>query len=63
MLCVALICRWSRLDGTHCALRPDNRSVMSLGATRGLLRHYWVLAKFLITAIASVILFMCTQRH
>lgn len=35
--------------------------VMSLGTTWGLFRHYWVLAKFLITIVASVILFIYTQ--
>ncbi len=35
--------------------------VMSLGTTWGLFRHYWVLAKFLITVVASIILFIYTQ--
>lgn len=35
--------------------------VMSLGTSWGLVRHYWVLAKLLITVLASVILFMYTQ--
>lgn len=35
--------------------------VMSLGTTWGLFRHYWVLAKFLITVVASVILFIYTK--
>jgi hypothetical protein len=35
--------------------------VMSLGTAWGLFRHYWVLAKFLITVIAALILFGFTQ--
>ena len=35
--------------------------IMSLGTTWGLFRHYWVLAKFVITVVSAVILFMYTQ--
>jgi uncharacterized membrane protein len=35
--------------------------VMSLGTTWGLFRHYWVVIKFVITIVSSVILFMYTQ--
>jgi hypothetical protein len=35
--------------------------VMSLGTPWGLLRHYWVLVKFLITIASAFILFMYTQ--
>jgi uncharacterized membrane protein len=35
--------------------------VMSLGTSWGLFRHYWVLVKFLITLISSLILFGFTQ--
>lgn len=35
--------------------------IMSLGTTWGLFRHYWVLVKFVITIVATVILFMYTQ--
>ena len=35
--------------------------VMSLGTPWGLFRHYWVLVKFLITLIATLILFGFTQ--
>jgi hypothetical protein len=35
--------------------------VISLGTAWGLLRHYWVLVKFLITVIAALILFGFTQ--
>ncbi len=35
--------------------------LQSLGTKRGLLRHYWVLAKLLINAVGSVILLMYTQ--
>ena len=35
--------------------------IMSLGTAWGLFRHYWVLAKFLITVIAALILFGFTQ--
>jgi uncharacterized membrane protein len=35
--------------------------IMSLGTTWGLFRHYWVVIKFVITVVSSVILFMYTQ--
>jgi uncharacterized membrane protein len=35
--------------------------IMSLGTPWGLFRHYWVLVKFLITVVASLILFGFTQ--
>lgn len=35
--------------------------VMSLGTEWGLFRHYWVLAKFLITIVSTLILFGFTQ--
>jgi hypothetical protein len=35
--------------------------VQSLGTTWGLFRHYWVLAKLLITIVATVVLLMYTQ--
>ena len=35
--------------------------VMSLGTPWGLFRHYWVLIKFLITAVSALILFVYTQ--
>ena len=35
--------------------------IMSLGTPWGLFRHYWVLAKFLITVIAALILFGFSQ--
>jgi uncharacterized membrane protein len=35
--------------------------VMSLGTPWGLFRHYWVLAKFMITVVSALILFGFTQ--
>src|SRR5574338_1362322 len=35
--------------------------VQSLGTSWGLFRHYWVLAKFLITILATIILLVHTQ--
>lgn len=35
--------------------------VQALGTTWGLFRHYWVLAKLLITVVASVVLLLYTQ--
>jgi hypothetical protein len=35
--------------------------VQSLGTTWGLLRHYWVVAKLLITIVATVVLLLYTQ--
>ena len=35
--------------------------VQSLGTTWGLLRHYWVLFKLLLTVVATVVLLMYTQ--
>ena len=35
--------------------------VVSLGAPWGLIRHYWVLAKFLITGVSALILLRFTQ--
>jgi len=35
--------------------------IQSLGTKWGLLRHYWVLAKFLITVLATVVLLLYTQ--
>jgi uncharacterized membrane protein len=35
--------------------------IMSWGTTWGLFRHYWVVIKFVITVVSSVILFMYTQ--
>ena len=35
--------------------------VQSLGTTWGLFRHYWVLAKLLITVVATVVLLLYTQ--
>ena len=35
--------------------------VQSLGTTWGLLRHYWVLAKLLITILATILLLLHTQ--
>jgi len=35
--------------------------MISLGTTWGLFRHYWVVIKFVITIVSSVILFMYTQ--
>ena len=35
--------------------------IMSLGTQWGLIRHYWVVVKFVITVVAALILFMYTQ--
>jgi hypothetical protein len=35
--------------------------VQSLGTTWGLFRHYWVLAKLLLTVLATIVLLMYTQ--
>ena len=35
--------------------------VQSLGTTWGLFRHYWVLAKFLLTILATIVLLLHTQ--
>jgi hypothetical protein len=35
--------------------------VQSLGTTWGLFRHYWVLAKFLLTILATIVLLVHTQ--